>query len=284
MNGGLSSLVFPLLLIGASAIYEESGTLGLTAHDVEARMADLFGFIDKNGDKKIDSDEVKEYSKHLLENVANRQLLTEMDSVDINKDGLCSMDELLTSFQDEVGEEDAEQHREALAKRFIAADKDGDGLLNLKELGLIINPGRDEILLQIEIQDVIKAHDTNGDGTISFEEYKAAKPGDNDDETVMTSDFKQFDKNGDGKLTPEELREVYKEEEANIALPVAEDIRRIIGEGDVTFEAWTKHAVGLAGTSVTDFGEVLRFPQDYGMPIKTESKEPEDATPEHSEL
>ena len=60
-----------------------------------------------------------------------------------------------------------------LKKRFEMFDKDGDGRITADEVRAILKQLGDE-LCDDEVDDVIREADTDGDGTISFEEFAAA--------------------------------------------------------------------------------------------------------------
>lgn len=52
---------------------------------------------------------------------------------------------------------------------------------------------------------------------------------DGEDEVQSSNDFKQFDKNGDGYLTRNELEDVYKEEEEFDSFTMYDDVTSIVG-------------------------------------------------------
>ena len=55
-------------------------------------------------------------------------------------------------------------------------------------------------------EEMFKRLDTNGDGTVSLEEFKAGPRGQRNPERAEEA-FKRMDKDGDGKLTLEELKQ-----------------------------------------------------------------------------
>ena len=60
------------------------------------------------------------------------------------------------------------------------------------------------LALAADPEKIVKKLDTDGDGTISLEEFKAGPMGKKDPAKAETL-FKKRDKNGDGKLSSEEL-------------------------------------------------------------------------------
>ncbi|UKJ89866.2 hypothetical protein MACJ_003120 [Theileria orientalis] len=234
------------------------------------KMLQLFDRIDLNSDGVLSKDELDKYSSKLSKVISNRQLANEMATIDRDRDGNVTFNELLAAFSNEVGEEDASQNKEPLKLRFNLADKNKDGMLSLEELGDLVNPSRNADLLDLELNDVIKAHDEDGDGKISFTEYKKYRTENGEDETQSLSDFKQFDKNSDGFLTKDELAEAYKEEGEFDSFPIFDDVTNVIGSAKVTRDAWKSHANELSKTAVTDFGEMLLRPEDYDVKFEPE--------------
>ena len=93
---------------------------------------------------------------------------------------------------------------------FILFDKDGDGTITTKELGIVMrslghNP------TEAELQDMINEIDADGNGTIDFPEFltmMARKMKDTDTEEESREAFRVFDKDGNGFISAAELRHV----------------------------------------------------------------------------
>jgi len=101
------------------------------------------------------------------------------------------------------------QQRAELQEAFRLFDKNGDGKISSKELK--------DVMTQLgqkptdkEVADMIKSVDQDHNGTIEFDEFvqlMADKLSGTIDDAEMLAAFKQFDKNGDGKITKQELKE-----------------------------------------------------------------------------
>ena len=99
------------------------------------------------------------------------------------------------------------EYREA----FALFDKNGDGTITVVELGTVMrslgnNP------TDSELQDMINEVDSDGNGTLEFEEFcqLMAKQGlDSECQTEeLKQRFKMFDKDGNGTIDRDELRDV----------------------------------------------------------------------------
>ncbi|KAG8806496.1 hypothetical protein FRC18_006063 [Serendipita sp. 400] len=90
---------------------------------------------------------------------------------------------------------------------FSLFDKDGDGTITTKELGVVMRSlGQNPT--DAELRDMINEVDVDGNGTIDFGEFltmMARKIKESDRDEEIRQAFKVFDKNGDGYVTTEEL-------------------------------------------------------------------------------
>jgi len=93
---------------------------------------------------------------------------------------------------------------------FNLFDQDGDGKVTTQELGEVMkNLGQNPT--DEELRDMINELDRDGNGTVEFNEFLAhitAKQTEADDEDEMQQAFKVFDKDGNGFIAPDELRQV----------------------------------------------------------------------------
>ncbi|ELU10987.1 hypothetical protein CAPTEDRAFT_224462 [Capitella teleta] len=130
----------------------------------------------------------------------------------------------------DLKEDQLEEFRQA----FNMFDKDGDGAISCQELGIVmrslgINPD------QTELQDMIQEHDTDGSGQIEFPEFcemmcKHLDGDPKDQDEVYREAFKTFDRDGSGRISAEELRQVMRNLGENLT---ADEVEQMIKEADI---------------------------------------------------
>lgn len=93
---------------------------------------------------------------------------------------------------------------------FKLFDTDGDGLITADELGTVMkNLGQNPT--DAELQDMMNEVDGDGNGAIDFREFLVVmetKVKDSDHAEEIKAAFKVFDRDGDGYISANELREV----------------------------------------------------------------------------
>lgn len=128
---------------------------------------------------------------------------------------------------------------------FTRFDTDGDGSINLQELGDAMRAlGQDPT--EAELKDIIARVDTDGDGAISFQEFlaemaKRMKSGIS--ERDMQEVFRAFDLDGDGHISVDELKQAMAQVGEKLS---QEDVEAMIREADldqdgqVNYEEFTR--------------------------------------------
>ena len=211
------------------------GGMTAFAQDVAPEAEALFQKLDKNGDGKLSKDEVPEEQTRFFERLVRLG--------DADKDGSLTKDEFKQANKPEEktnapvgGRGDGGAGRGGDPKqRFEMMDKNKDGKVTLDE---VPEPFRDRLK---------PAFERLGKTELTLEDFaKLPAPGGMAGPGGQRPDpkesFKQFDKNGDGKLTKDELPE-----------PLRERIGQVferLGKTELTQEEWVQAAgrfMGQAG-------------------------------------
>ena len=128
---------------------------------------------------------------------------------------------------DELTDEQKQEFKEV----FSLFDKDGDGTVSTKELGVVMRAlGQNPT--DAEIAEMIKEVDENGDGDVDFDEFcglMVKKMNENEPEEELVEVFKIFDKNNDEKIDAEDLKIIFQELGEDVT---DEDCRLMIDEHD----------------------------------------------------
>eukprot|EP01095_Lingulamoeba_sp_RSL-Kostka_P009014 TRINITY_DN3077_c0_g3_i1.p1 TRINITY_DN3077_c0_g3~~TRINITY_DN3077_c0_g3_i1.p1 ORF type:complete len:158 (-),score=70.54 TRINITY_DN3077_c0_g3_i1:68-541(-) len=104
----------------------------------------------------------------------------------------------------------SQEHLDELKDAFSLFDKDGDGKITTKELGIVMR-SLGQKPTDAKLNEMIAAVDEDRNGTIEFEEFlkmmvKKMNTAETEDE--VRAAFRVFDKNSDGFITAAELRYV----------------------------------------------------------------------------
>ncbi|KAI4838218.1 endoplasmic reticulum-resident calcium binding protein [Plasmodium brasilianum] len=245
--------------------------LGLNIAEAKERIGKLFNIIDKNKDKILSDDELSTWSNNVKNEVFLKQVQVEMKQIDSDKDGFISLNELNDAFSQNLDAKEVEKHVDGLLKRFQIVDKDKDNKLNINEVGLLIDPMKDEELKELEISEILNHHDVNKDGKISIDEFKRTRTDDpsvKKDDDVALDDFNFFDTNKDGFIDREEIIKVYFDPTHETGSINLNEVKNSIFEGkQITYDLWNDKALKLAVTSLTDYGDILRYPEDFKLDI-----------------
>ena len=137
----------------------------------------------------------------------------------------------------QLSEEEIAEFKEA----FTIFDKDGDGTITTKELGIIMSSlGQNPT--EAELQDMISEVDRDGNGIIDFPEFltmMGRQMNDKDTEEEIRNAFRVFDKDGNGYISPAELRQVMLNLGERLSDEVIDEMVQdadIDGDGQVNYE------------------------------------------------
>ena len=135
---------------------------------------------------------------------------------------------------------------EELKDAFAFFDKDGDGTITIKEIGIVMkslgfNP------TEAELQDIVKCIDEDGNGQIEADEFislMAYKFDKGDNEQCLQESFQFFDQDGNGLISASELKNVMKKFGENLS---EEEVDAMI------------HAADMQGDGHIEYFEFVRM-------------------------
>ena len=128
----------------------------------------LFAIPDKHGYETITSRELRKVLQVLGISPTLQDLEEMVDEVDIDEDGKINCDEFLMIMGKKMMEVNKER---GIKEAFNIFDKHGEGFISKPELrNVMINLG--ERLRDEELDAMIKVADVDGDGQISYEEFR----------------------------------------------------------------------------------------------------------------
>ena len=110
---------------------------------------------------------------------------------------------------DELTEEQKQEFKDV----FSLFDKDGDGTVSTKELGVVMR-ALSQNPTDAEIAEMIKEVDTDGNQEVDFDEFcglMIKKMSENEPEEELVEVFKIFDKDCDDKIDAQDLRIIFQE-------------------------------------------------------------------------
>jgi len=129
----------------------------------------------------------------------------------------------------------------SLREIFLSLDANGDGLLTANEM----KEGLEKANLKEippNMQSILESVDSDGSGVIDYTEFLAATLDKKNymDENQCWAAFQLFDKNGDGKISKDELKEVLKS--GDVDSVVETDMQELLdtvdknGDGEIDFQ------------------------------------------------
>lgn len=163
----------------------------------EEKRDNIFKRLDKNGDNVLSQDELRvmERPPH------HREAMLKFKELDTDGSGGVSLEELKAG---ELFKKLPPEKQEALFKRL---DTDGDGQITVKDRPAPPEKGRPrpdrpdkERPEKRDPRRMLKDWDENGDGALSFEEFRKAPPHRDLGEDEQEDRFEALDKNSDKKL------------------------------------------------------------------------------------
>ncbi|KAK7345921.1 hypothetical protein VNO77_16537 [Canavalia gladiata] len=128
---------------------------------------EAFALFDKDGDGSVTVEELGTVIRSLEQNPTEEELQDMINEVDANGNGLIEFVEFLDLMTRRTKAIDVE---EDLKEAFKVFDKDQNGYISASELRhVMINMG--EILTDEEVELMIEAADSDGDGLVNYDEF-----------------------------------------------------------------------------------------------------------------
>jgi calcium-dependent protein kinase len=136
--------------------------------------ASTFAALDANKDGQVSVEELKQGLRLSGLQVANESDVQAMvEAVDENGNGMIDYTEFLAATLDSR----FYLQEDVLRRSFSVFDLDGDGVISKQELLQVLKVGSWCANLNAEIGEILSEVDSNGDGSIDFDEYKAMLKG-----------------------------------------------------------------------------------------------------------
>merc|ERR1712032_188022 len=130
---------------------------------------EAFEFFDRDNDGQITKEEILTVMTNLGVTVSEEDLDKRMKEFDKDHDGIVEFSEFVYLMKDVLV--DTKDDRR-LTEAFGIFDQDGNGFIDIDELGHIMNKLGQSLNIE-QVKDMIKCADLNLDGKISFEEFKS---------------------------------------------------------------------------------------------------------------
>jgi len=176
----------------------------------EDKLNQLFSRLDTNKDGKVSVQEIHDFHHYVNKRIAVRDGLQILEEVDTSKDGKLSLAEHIDDMPQHAQEgEDISERKIVEEQKFKAADKDGDGLLDVEELPALFSPTIDSAVLDIHTVEAMTHKDKDKDGKLSPVEFFEVAEEEYPNESIIAEDKEDFDtldKNRDGFIDLSELR------------------------------------------------------------------------------
>jgi len=251
----------------------------LTPEKSKERLAKLVPKMDIDGDGFIEEKELQEHINFMQKRYVNNDV--ERTWKNYNEDQI--KDDLLSwpdyrarvyGSPDGAGQELSPEYEKMIKRderRWAIADYDSNGKLDRTEYGCFMHPEDCETMRDIVVMETTEDIDKDKDGFVSLEEYigDMYRPADypelngKEPEWVAAERemFKEHrDKDADGKLNKEEMREWimplnfdHAEAEAKHLVGIADDDK----DGKLSPEEVIAHYDTFVGSQATDYGEQL---------------------------
>mmetsp|Transcript_6793 Transcript_6793/g.16324 ORF Transcript_6793/g.16324 Transcript_6793/m.16324 type:complete len:223 (+) Transcript_6793:156-824(+) len=139
--------------------------------DEVADLKEAFAMFDINGDGTIELHEIRQVMRKLGQNPTDKELNEMISTVDSDGDKEIDFEEFLILMKSRT-ETDPKDPDKELRDAFAVFDTDGSGSIDKKELKRLMKK-LGQALTEAEVDAMMEEVDSNGDGEISYEEFKS---------------------------------------------------------------------------------------------------------------
>ena len=133
------------------------------------KLTKIFKELDTSGEGLLSKEELKQgYKKFFTESITDKEFDEIMKTIDQDQSGQISIEEFLratVNYENLVTENN-------LKNAFDYFDKDHNGFLTPDEIRDVLGLGEEDESSKIVVDEIIKDVDLNGDGIISYDEFK----------------------------------------------------------------------------------------------------------------
>jgi len=136
-----------------------------------------FDMFDKEKKGSINTNMVATILRTLGQQFVESELKELIQEIDVDGSGELEFDEFLALTSRFLVEEDSEAMQEELREAFRMYDKEGNGYINVRDLREILR-ALDDNLTEDELDEMITEIDTDGSGTVDFDEFMEMMTGD----------------------------------------------------------------------------------------------------------
>ncbi|KAM0946559.1 putative EF-hand domain-containing protein [Dioscorea sansibarensis] len=138
----------------------------------------VFQTFDHDGDGRITKEELQDSLENLGIFISEGDLSAMIGRIDVNGDGCVDIDEFRALYGTIVGEMGREEVEEDVKEAFDVFDVNGDGYISVEELRFVLSSlGLRQGRTADDFRRMIRKVDQDGDGRVSFNEFKEMMKG-----------------------------------------------------------------------------------------------------------
>ncbi|RWR71957.1 calmodulin-like protein 3 [Cinnamomum micranthum f. kanehirae] len=135
-----------------------------------AELRRVFQMFDRNGDGRVTKHELTDKLQNLGIFIADNELMTMIEKIDVNGDGCVDIDEFGELYQQIMDEKDEE---EDMREAFNVFDQNGDGFITVEELrSVLASLGLKQGRTIEDCKKMIRKVDVDGDGMVNYKEFR----------------------------------------------------------------------------------------------------------------